>query len=129
MVLNLIGVLEDGSPRSTGVPINPRQALSFPIGSSVTLNLRVVTADGKSAPAGIVTWTLKKRPEDTSRVFAKTATLSGGNASFTVDPADTKRFEAGQYVYDVWHAATVGGARNPVVPLSPFRLEAAATLP
>lgn len=127
MVIDLTGVLENGTPRSTGVPENPRLALSFPIGSSVTLRLRVVLPSGQSAPAGTVTWTLKKKPDDANKVFAKTATLAAGAASFSVLPADTKRFSAGLYVYDVWHEAA--GVRNAVVPLSPFRLEAAATLP
>jgi hypothetical protein len=127
MVIDLVGVLEDGGPRSSGVPENPRLALSFPIGSNVTLRLRVVLPSGQNAPAGTLTWTLKKKPEDAQKVFVKTATLAAGAASFAVLPADTKRFAAGQYVYDVWHE--VGGVRNAVVPLSPFRLEAAATLP
>ena len=133
MLLELTGVLEDGSLRGSSVPLNPRRTIEFPQGGSVTLRLRVVTADGSQVVGGTVKWTMKKKSSD-SPLLVKSATLAV-STDLTLLPADTKNWEPGYYVYDIWHQAPESGlglndgARNDVVPLSALHLEPAATLP
>jgi hypothetical protein len=133
MILELTGVLEDGSVRGSRTPLNPRKTLDIPQGGSVTLRLRVVYADGTSVVGGTVKWTLKKKSSD-APLLVKTATLAY-STDLTLVPADTKNWEPGYYVYDIWHQAAESGlglndgARNDVVPLSALHLEPVATLP
>jgi len=127
LVLEVVGVLEDGSePRAAGVPINPRKALSVPLGADWTLRVSVVTPFGSQVQltSGALVVTVKKKPTDSSAAFFRAAT----NGVFVFTPADTKNLPPGQYVYDIWYTDT-GNKRSPVVPLSPFLLEASATLP
>lgn len=137
MILSLTGVLDDGSIRAEGssVPYNPRQALAFQLGTSLTVRVRVVTPDGNPVIGGTVKLTVKKRAGDSSPALpAKSAALTP-SVDLSITPADTKSLEPGRYAYDIWHqAAETGpglndGARNAVVPLSPLWLEPAATLP
>ncbi len=76
MLLELTGVLEDGSKRAegSGVPVNPRRTISFQLGASVTLRLRVVTPDGNPVLGGKVRFAAKKRATDGSPSFFKEAT-------------------------------------------------------
>lgn len=131
MNLSLTGVLEDGSPRGASVPNNPRRALNVPLGGDVSLALSMVKADGAPltlAGGDVVLLTVKKKPSDQQAVFQKTgAHTSTGLATFTLVPTDTKQLTPGLYCYDVW--VTFGGKRSPLVPVSPFQLEPAATLP
>jgi hypothetical protein len=126
MLLTLTGVLEDGTPRADNIPVNPRWALSFPIGTNLTLRLTIYTPDGNTVPLSTnsCTWTLKKSPADGTSIFAKTGLANGASIDFTLLPADTKQLSSGIYVYDIWYSAT--GVRNSVVPLSPLYLEAIA---
>ncbi len=129
MLLSLTGILEDGSVRAEGssVPANPRTAIAFQLGTSLTIRLRVVTPEGNQVVGGTVRLAVKKRASDGSPAFFKVVTLAA-SSDFVVTPADTKSLEAGRYAYDIWHTA-VDGSRNAVVPLSPLWLEPAASLP
>lgn len=127
MQLEILGVLEDGGLRGAAVPTNPRRTLRMPLGASLTLNARVVRANGSPVTGGTLTWTVKKKPSDTQPSFQKLATCADPTV-FTVTPADTKQLTAGVFVFDVWHTDGSGN-RNAVVPLSPFLIEPAATPP
>ena len=132
LVIDLVGVLEDGSVPSAGVPQNPRRTLSFPVGSDVTLRLALVTASGAAVPlaGGSLLFTLKKRFSDTDAQVSRAAALdapSSGLASFRFGPTDTKNLTSGQYAYDIWYTDS-DGRRNAVVPTSPLILEPALTL-
>lgn len=130
MLLQLTGVLEDGSSRAEGssVPFNPRKSIAFPLGTSLTIRLQVVTSEGTPVVGGTVRLAAKKRASDGSPAFFKEVSPLAASVDFVITPTDTKSLEAGRYVYDVWHIAG-DGARNAVVPLSPLWLEPAASLP
>lgn len=123
----LIGVVEDGSSRASGVPANPRASLSMPIGSTAGLTVRVVRPDGSTVTGGTLTWTVKKAPKDTLALFTKSAALgASGSVTFTVAATESKNATAGWYSYDVWLTGS-SSQRVAVVPLSPIYMEAAAT--
>lgn len=126
MLVELVGVLENGGERATGVPANPRRAVVVPRGGNVTLRVSVLLSDtGGSVVGGTLTMTLKKKASDASTLLSKSVALG---SDFTLLPTDTKGLDPGIYAFDVWHTDGAG-VRNPVVPLSPFHLEPAATLP
>lgn len=56
------------------------------------------------------------------------ATEGVNRANFVFAPADTKLLTPGRYGYDVW-LTQAGGARDSLVPMSPFILEPVATFP
>ena len=132
MNLTLIGVLEDGSPRRPGVPINPRTTITFPQGVSLSLTVQIVRPDGSPVilgPSDKAEWSVKKKPTDNPPLIAKTATslnVVAGNPVFTTLPVDTKQMEAGRYVWDVWLTRVVGldTFRDPVIGQSTLVLEA-----
>jgi hypothetical protein len=132
MLIELVGVLDTGGPLSAGVPINPRVTLTVPKGTSLTLRVTVVDRAGAVVllPINSLLWTLKKTPRDTDKVFAKTGpAAAAASCDFSMAPADTKNADPGRYGYDVWFTDAFG-ARNSVIPLSPFELEfAAANIP
>lgn len=127
MVIDLTGVLEDGTPRSANVPVNPRRTLSFPLGTTLTINLRVVRPSGAVVTGGTVAFTVKKKFSDSQSAISKSATLADPTP-ITVAAADTKLLTPGAFSYDFWHTDGSGN-RNAVVPLSPLYIEAAAKLP
>lgn len=127
MVIDLVGILDDGSAYAPGIPLNPRKQLNIPKGGDVTIRLSVFTPNGEAvslaSPVALVL-TVKNRPED-SAIFSRTPTVVGTVASFAITPADMRQQEAGFYVYDIWLTDS-GGKTNPVVPLSPLQLQAAS---
>ncbi len=131
MIVDLTGVLEDGSPRAAGVPPNPRQTIDISIGENFTVRLRVVRSDGSVVRDGVITWTVKKKDTDSRAIFQLSTTLDGRQEAviMSMAPADTRNQEPGLYVYDIWHTSITSGERNPVVPLSPAILEGTATPP
>jgi hypothetical protein len=134
LVIDLVGVLEDGSVPSAGVPQNPRKTIGFPLGSDVLLRIRVIGADGSPiplpAPASL-RLTAKKRFNDIDAAFFKEATLVSrldGLGTFSVVPNDTKQLASGQFAYDVW-LTDADGKRSALIPTSPLIIEPAVTLP
>lgn len=122
MRISLVGVLEDGTPRRAGVPVNPRASLSIVKGSDVDLMVTVVTPAGTPVSLGgsdELLLTVKKRPTDSLRL-SLTATIAGNIGTFAITPTDTRRLDPGLFGYDVW--LTKDNKRDPVIPLSPFEL-------
>lgn len=128
MRIVVTGVLEDGTPRSAGVPTNSRHNLNVQRGGDLALEVHVVTPLGTAVPLGgagtTLIFTAKKRPEQSPPSIVKTATLAGNVGTFLITPADTKRLQPGLYSWDVW--LTKGGLRDAVVPLSPLQLQASS---
>lgn len=131
MKISLVGVLEDGTPRRTGVPVNPRNTITIQQGANVTIEITAKTSSGTIIDFGavgtVVAMSIKKKPADQPAAIYKTATRSGTLATFALVPTDTKNLTPGRYVYDVW--LTFGGLRDAIIPLSTLILEAAATPP
>lgn len=125
MKITLTGLLDDGSPRRPGV-IDPRETITFPQGSDVTLVVSIITPTGSPVPLGgsgvELLLSVKKRTLDQPSRIKKLAVLSGTAGTFTVEPADTRWLAAGQYVFDVW--LTKDGDRNAVIPTSQLVLTA-----
>ena len=131
MRIFLTGVVEDGTTRREGVPIDPRASLSVTKGSNVEIVVAVVTPGGEPVKlTGVGTellLTVKKRPTETATI-SRLAISEGNIGTFTLVPTDTRTQTAGLYGYDVW--LTKDGKRDVVVPLSPFNLlEANAAIP
>ena len=125
MRIEVTGVLEDGTPRRAGVPINPRTTLSVPRGVDLELVVTVVTPLGAAVNledgSTSVVFTLKRRSQEEARI-TKTAAKSGNRATFLITPAELKRLQPGLFSWDV--LLTKGGLRDAVIPLSPFKLQA-----
>ena len=127
MKITLTGVVEDGTDRASDVPANPRTPLVVPLGVDLEVELTVVTADGGAVTPDSVVLTVKKKATDTQAAITKSGVVGASTTIFTLAPTDTKDLEPGLYAYDVW--VTVSGKRDPVIPTSPFILEAAVTRP
>jgi hypothetical protein len=129
MKISLIGVLEDGTPKREGVPINPRNTITIQQGANVTIEVKVQTPGGTfidlGDPTTSIVLSVKKKPADQPPPIQKTATKLGSIATFTLLPADTKNMTPGRYIYDVW--LTCASIRDAVIPLSTLVLEATAT--
>lgn len=131
MVINLVGLLEDGSP-PTPSRFNPRTTLTIPLYSDATINVTVVTPSGASVPlAGTnMTLTVKKRPTDSVALVSKAGVYGSGQHVFTLAPVDTKQLTPGRYTFDAVLVQTIGVGvtrRSSVIPLSTLVLEASAT--
>ena len=131
-LVRLIGVVEDGTTRRAGVPVNPRTTLKTSKGQDFQIEVTVVTSGGNQVSlAGTTpTLTIKKRPQDDPALLKYTnGDIVGNVVTFTLPSVDSKRKldPPGQYVYDVW--ITLDSKLEPVVPLSPLLVEAAAFKP
>ena len=125
MQINLTGVLNDGTAYANAVPRDTRAQIVLVQGASMDIDVRVLLPTGAGAPSsGQVTFGVKKKAAE-GALIKKTATYVGGVWRITLTPADTKQMSVGYYIYDVWF--TLGGKRDPVIPLSPLMLMATAT--
>ena len=127
-VINLVGVVETGGPRDwNNVPVNPRRAVRYTLGSTATMRVTVVDTSG--VPVDLSTaslvLTVKKAPNAYDTKFSATATVVGdpmmGNAEFSIPAVAFEYEEPGRYAYDVWLLR--GSDREPVIPTSPFIIE------
>lgn len=128
--LNVIGVLQDGTAPSAGVPANPALALEAPAGADFAVALKVLRPSGQPAELAGATLllTLKKKAIDAQVLVARLGTAGvGGQAEFRFVPSDTQSLEAGFYAYDIWLTDAEG--RHQVVPTSPFQLQQPVALP
>lgn len=123
-VVELVGVVDNGTAVAPGVPTNPRKPISHTRGGSLTVRVTVVGSDGSmvTLTGATLALTIKKKPSDYVPDISKTgANYGGAYSEFSLTPADTKNLEPGLYAYDVW--LSKDGQRTPVVPASPFWLE------
>ena len=127
MKIQVTGIVEDGTPRRPGVPVNPRRALNVARGIDLQLSVRVITPLG--IPVSLegdgteLLLTVKKRPQEHPPRIVLAASLNGNVGIFSIQPGDTRRLQPGLFSWDVW--LTRNGLRDPVIPLSPFNLQAA----
>lgn len=127
-VLYLTGVLDDGTPRSPSVPVNPRAELAIIHKSRAQVVIRITnTAGVPIASEGTLTLTVKQKPQDGEALAQLTGVwtpdLGPGVAMFSWAPTTMPYSPWGRYVYDV--KLVNGAAVDFVVPASPFRLEPA----
>lgn len=124
-VLYVTGVLEDGTPRASDVPVNPRVELAINKGSSNQIVLRVVNAGGvPAAPVGTLTLTVAQKPGDYPPLAQLAGTwtpmLGPGTAVFGWAKTAMADVAWGRYLYDI--RLSNGDEVSFVVPASPFRL-------
>jgi hypothetical protein len=135
MNVDIIGVVEDGSPRDEQLaPWNPRRTLRVIKGTTFTVRAQLRTAAGipvdLSGVARTVVFTLKRHSDDGHAVASITATkVPGqlGRADILLSAASLRNAPPGRYVYDVVFTDTSLPEVSAVVPLSTFILEAGVT--
>jgi hypothetical protein len=132
MVIDLLGVIEDGTTRASTVPKIAGREIQFAAGETVTVRLTVVKPDGEPADTvATYTLTIKKRTKDGDALAAKNGTpmpLDGpGRLNFTIASNDTKDAEPGRYVYDIWRID--GTNKMPVISALPVLLRPRCLLP
>jgi len=128
VILDLVGVYQDGSAQSSDVPFNPRQALALTQGATVLLRLHVVTTSG--VPVDILgggwslVWSAKKVRNGCSfkRQGAAILSAGAGRVDFLLTAAETAALKTGKYGYDVFMIGP-GGVQEPVVPFSELVVE------
>lgn len=138
MVIDLLGVFDDGSPLAPTVPANPRQQINVVQGASITIRGTYVRNDGSPVwlaqdPNFSLVLSVSKNTFQSNGfpLLKFTGVLDptrGVNAAnFTIAPGELRFYTSpGRYVYDVW--LTYQGVRNPVNPLAPFVVQPAALL-
>lgn len=128
MILDLIGVSEDGGTRGAGVPHNPRKAITIVQGESVLLRLQVLHSSGTpfSTDGWGFVWSFKKKRNGVQmRREGSPATSEGpGRVNFVLSAAETTALKPGQYAYDIF-AFVPGGAQEALVPYSDLQIEPA----
>jgi hypothetical protein len=139
MLINLVGVIEDGAAgaaRSTDAPADPRVTVRIPRGTDVTLAVKILLASGPPLDAfaanQTLTLTVRKRPGDPVVALTATGTASsdenagGGPGVFliTITAAATRNM-FGRHFYDLWLSRGIApnAKRDAVIPLSPFVVE------
>jgi hypothetical protein len=127
VVINLTGILPDGSKQNPGVTTNPRLAIRVVRGTDVTINVTIITPAGRaqdmSGGGSSSLFSVKRQPSDgapqLSLVGASQQAGVGNNViQFTIPNTSWKAILAGLYGYDV--QVTIGGKKDVVIPLSPF---------
>ena len=137
MLLDVTGVLFDGSPLRPGVPSNARVPIRMQRGTSVTIRLKVINAAGQQVDltqsGRSIVFAVKKKPTDNPPAIAKTVTGPAASGDpknvcrIAIVPHDTAKptVQAGRYGFDIVLVDTTLNppSRELVIPLSPFVLE------
>lgn len=137
MVIDLLGVIEDGSTPGLTVPSSARKTLLVQRGADVLIKLRIKRRSGVTfvpppVDAGnAVKFVVKQKPELDALLDVAGVLLLADDApgySFTITDDDLKRIEpsgkGARFVYDV--RLTVAGLVDYIVPLSTFVVGATA---
>lgn len=133
MVVDLIGLLDDGSERSPRVPASARAAVEVFIGVTTTFRLTIKTVGGiPYKPTGTVKLAVKRSYLDSRPLVELTGSRPVGaepnRLDFTLLPAATKPLAPGRYIYDVMMVVS-GTNRQPLIPISSLRLLPSVSLP
>jgi hypothetical protein len=127
-LIRLTGVLDDGSPRTLGVPADPARTLTLPEWNDVILEVAVIRPDGSEvdlqpavSPAVFTCWLSVSRSPACARPdlqFKSTAVkqLTRNVVVFSLQPAALRRFFPGRLFYEV--SLDFGGKRYQLVPVS-----------
>ncbi len=128
MVIELLGIVQDGSRRSPAVPRVIRKQLDVIRGTDFTVRLKLRYPSNRpvSLESGtpVTTLYVRSHPDDEDddallTVVATAATpRDEGVTVFTFAAADLEDFQLGRYLYDIRHSQS--SALEAVVPASPF---------
>jgi len=133
-LIEITGVVPDGSDYGPGVPANVRQAIKMTKGVDLTVRMRLVNPRGAKVDvvnvAATHVLTIKKNPSDApglvSRAGAPQPQLGSNVVDFVLSPNDTRLLADGNFGYDIF--STIAGKRDATVPLSPWKIEPAMGL-
>lgn len=138
-VIRLTGVLDDGTNFEPGVPTNTARRIQFAVGESVTLIVSLINNAGipvpSTDPTGRIVFSMDQRltPGFSVPMLTKTATLQAGTPAdyqILIVPNDTRLFEAGRWLYDIWFEPVVPVVtREQVVRLSDLLLSPTMVAP
>lgn len=133
MVIDLLGLLDDGSERSPRVPASARATVEVSIGVTTTFRLTIKTVGGiPYKPTGTVKLAVKRSYLDSRPLVELTGSRPVGaeqnRLDFTLLPATTKPLAPGRYIYDVMMVVS-GTNRQPLIPISSLRLLPSVSLP
>lgn len=129
MIVNLVGIYQDGSIPPPGVTVpSAATSLEFAVGTAVTINMTVLNAAGNAVSYVNQTYTMRvrKNPGDATNLLTYVASLVLGQQQFVIPSADSisKLFYGpGVYYFDVWQVNSVTGASDNVIPLSGLILD------
>jgi hypothetical protein len=142
VLIALTGVLDDGPSRAPGVPPNPRIAIRWPLGSSVTIRLDAVSKQSGAPldfinPVGqIVKFEARLQPLPLTQdkllevIAIQLSPLVPGAVRFLITPASQRviqqRLTIARCFYDIWRIMQ-DGTRDALIPTSPLYLEPAVT--
>jgi len=133
-LIEITGVVPDGSDYGPGVPANVRQAIKMTKGVDLTVRMRLINPRGAKIDvvnvAATHVLTIKKNPSDApglvSRAGAPQPQLGSNVVDFVLSPNDTRLLSDGNFGYDIF--STIATKRDATVPLSPWKIEAAMGL-
>jgi len=136
--INLVGVLVDGPDRASGIPDNPRKALTWPLGTTVVIRLDVKSRQS-GAPVDLTGATVQlearlqplpfNQPKLLSVVASPLYPVVRGACQLVIYPTAQKQImqqNIGRCFYDVWMVDVLGN-RNAIIPTSPLILEPSVT--
>jgi hypothetical protein len=133
--VELLAVLEDGTPRAANLPVDLRRPLTFYAGTLKRLRVTLSTPTGVpfdfAGEAGaVLVFSVKARAHDARAIFtaesaAAVPTTPRGRMDLDVTlPA--RKFPAGAYVWDLWVVTTAQPLGRCIIPVSPLRVRASA---
>jgi hypothetical protein len=129
VIIQLLGIVENGAVASSLLPANNRTPISMPKGTDLFVNMDLYKRSGQRASlitgSPVLLLTVRKKFTDLKFVIRKQGTITNapmGQVQFVIAHADTKdpSFEPGLYSYDIW--LTQAGFRDAVMPISAFYL-------
>jgi hypothetical protein len=138
MVVNVLGVRDNGERPGVGVPPAPYRRLQVRMGEDTTIRVEVLEKSGApvvlaSGPV-VISFLVRDKPGSFGdKKIEKTATrrpdLGVNIADVVISATDTKRIEGQgtRFVWDLW--ATDGGQRSALIPTSPFVIAQSVQLP
>lgn len=116
------GVIDDGSPRSLGIPANTRTTVRIAQGQTTSLRVCVTDPAGAEIDLSAITLTLTVNTTCLDRAFRVATTgNTRGDVVFAIPSNLTKDLAPGIYAYDVWAALSDGP--EPVIGFAPFIVE------
>lgn len=127
-VIDLTGVIEVRGVRAASVPKNTRTTLRLIKGATTSIFVKVLNSDGTPfSPAGQTVRLAIRKRINSAAVFDSTVTTpqTDGTFLFSMVPTTFRNDPGGAYLYEVAVITTVGGATQPIIPLSPCFIEEA----
>lgn len=127
MIVDLTGVIQDGTPFGVDVPENTRRALRVAHGEDITIRLKILRPDGSflDPTNRRFVFTLRRRTDPAAVIKREGTvnTLVEGQVDFHVDDKETLGLQPGNFAYDIWTFHNITLDHTPMVPLSTLVLE------